>query len=169
MAIAGGIKLNMLPVEPPEKLGIESADQLTKTFDQSSDGTAGGEGVGAVLLKPLVQAEKDGDHIYAVIKGSAVNNDGDSMGVTAPNPLAQEEVIVRAWKAAGINPESLSFIEAHGTGTKLGDPIEVEGITKAFRQFTEKQQFCSIGSVKSNYGHLDNAAGMIGFMKAVFL
>ena len=107
------------------------------------------------------------DNIYAIIKGSAVNQDGASMGLTAPNSIAQADVIDRAWKDADIDPETITYIETHGTGTKLGDPIEVDGITKAFRRYTDRKQFCGIGSVKTNLGHLDSAAGLAGMIKAI--
>ncbi len=165
LAIAGGSQIYVLPVRDV-KIGVESSDNKTKTFDDSSDGTAGGEGVAAVLLKPLSKALKDRDHIYAVIKGSAVNQDGNSIGISAPNPAAQEDVIIRAWKDAGIDPETITYIEAHGTGTKLGDPIEIEGIQRAFGRYTDKKQFCAVGSVKTNIGHLDASSGIAGFIKA---
>ncbi len=166
-AIVGSTRLDILPLENQNKLGIESKDGRTKTFDLQSDGTGGGEGVAAVFLKPFNKAVEDGDHIYAVIKGSAINHDGHAIGLTAPNASAQEDVILRALKSAGITADNLSYIEAHGTGTKLGDPIELEGLTKAFTKFTDQYQFCGIGSVKSNIGHLDNCAGMAGLIKAV--
>ncbi|MGL4346221.1 MAG: amino acid adenylation domain-containing protein [Cellulosilyticaceae bacterium] len=166
MALAGSIRLNMLPINRTQKLGIESSDGITRTFDEKSDGTGNGEGMAVVMLKPLSDAINDKDHIYAVIKGSAMNQDGSSIGITAPNVKAQEEVILSAWKNANVSPESISYIEAHGTGTKLGDPIEIDAITRAFGRYTDKKQFCAIGSVKTNMGHLDNAAGMAGFAKA---
>ncbi len=169
MAIAGGVKVNLMPIRDPrlKGIGIESSIERARTFDDSSDGTGMGEGVGAVLLKPLNRALDDGDYIYAVIKGSAVNQDGSSNGLTAPNPAAQEDVILRAWKDAAIDPETITYIEAHGTGTKLGDPIEISGIEKAFRNYTNKKQFCAIGAVKTNIGHLDHAAGIAGLIKAI--
>lgn len=167
LAIAGGVKINLLPVDADYRIGIESSDGRTKSFSNSSDGTTIGEGVAALLLKPLSEARRDNDRIYAVIKGSAMNHDGRSIGVTAPNMLAQEEVIVSAWQDAGIEPERLSYIEAHGTGTPLGDPIEIAGLTRAFRRYTDKKQFCAIGSVKSNLSHTDNLAGVTGLIKAV--
>lgn len=170
MAIAGGINLYLkMADENIFEAGIASPKGKTRAFDESADGTGGGEGAGAVLLKPMRQAILDGDHIYAVIKGSAVNSDGHSNGITAPNSKAQTDLIIKAWKQAGITPESVSYIETHGTGTRLGDPIEVEGITNAFRQFTKRKQFCAIGSVKSNVGHLDMAAGIAGFIKTVLV
>ncbi|PWW04851.1 amino acid adenylation domain-containing protein [Paenibacillus cellulosilyticus] len=166
MAIVGGIRLSLVPVRRKEKLGIESSDGRTRTFDEYSDGSTLSEGVGAVVIKPLSSALKDGDTVYAVVKGSAVNQDGRSNGITAPNPDAHAAVIEKAWKAAGVHPETISYIEAHGTGTKLGDPVEMEGLMKAFSRYTNKKQFCAIGSAKSNLGHLDSAAGMAGLIKA---
>lgn len=169
MAIAGGVKLNLLPVinKYKENVGIESKASMIKTFDDNSDGTVFGEGVAVVLLKSLQKALEDNDHIYAVIKATAINQDGNSIGITAPNPEAQCDVILKAWKDAGINPEDISYIEAHGTGTKLGDPIEISGIESAFKKYTTKKQFCAVGSIKTNFGHLDNAAGIAGLIKAV--
>jgi len=169
MAIAGGVKINLLPIvfKNIKDIGIRSSDNRTHTFDDNSDGTGWGEGVAAIVLKSLSRAIDDGDNIYAVIKGSAINQDGNSIGITAPNPNAQMDVIIRAWKDAGIEPESISYIEAHGTGTKLGDPIEIEGISKAFSKYIDAKQFCAIGSVKSNIGHLDNLAGLAGVIKSV--
>ena len=165
-AIVGGIRLSLVPLRRKEKLGIESSDSRTRTFDEYSDGSTLSEGVGAVVIKPLSAALRDGDTVYAVIKGSAVNQDGRSNGITAPNPDAHAAVIEKAWKAAGVHPETISYIEAHGTGTKLGDPVEMEGLMKAFSRYTNKKQFCAIGSAKSNLGHLDSAAGMVGLIKA---
>lgn len=167
MALAGSIKLHLLPLDGEIRIGIEASDYRAKTFDDSSDGTGIGEGVAAIVLKPLYKAEKDGDSIYAVIKGSAINHDGTSVGLTAPNAAAQEEVIAKAWENAGIDPETITYIEAHGTGTKLGDPIEIEGLTRAFMRYTLRKQFCAIGSVKTNIGHLGSAAGIFGLIKAV--
>lgn len=166
LALAGGIQLHLIPVREAE-VGIESSTARARTFDETSDGTGSGEGAVAMLLKPLARALEDGDSIYAVIKASALNQDGGSVGITAPNAEAQEAVIAEAWRRAGIDPETIGYIEAHGTGTKLGDPIEIEGITRAFRRFTDKKQFCAVGAVKSNIGHLDNAAGIAGLLKAV--
>ena len=167
MALAGGIKLCMLPLEDSEKIGIESSNGRTKTFDESADGTGIGEGSGAVVLKSLSKAERDGDYIYAVIKGGYINQDGASSGMTAPNPVAQRDLYLQAWKNAGINPEDISYIESHGTGTKLGDPIEITGLTQAFKKYTDKTQFCAIGSVKTNIGHLYEAAGIASVIKTV--
>ncbi|WP_440112943.1 SDR family NAD(P)-dependent oxidoreductase [Paenibacillus sp. QZ-Y1] len=168
MALAGGVKLNVLPLDKDYyRMGIESSNGMTRPFDDSSDGSGIGEGAAVIMLKPLQDAIKDKDQVYAVIKGSAINQDGNSMGITAPNARAQSEVIVKAWKAAGVDPESIAYIETHGTGTVLGDPIEIDGIKGAFEQYTDKRQFCAIGSVKSNIGHLYESAGITGLVKSV--
>jgi 3-oxoacyl-(acyl-carrier-protein) synthase/acyl carrier protein len=167
MAIAGSVKINLLPLEDDNMLGIESKNYICRAFDDDADGTCMGEGVLAIILKPLNKAVQDKDHIYAVIKGSAINQDGATMGITAPNAMAQAEVIEKAWSDAGVDPETITYIEAHGTGTKLGDPIEIDGINRAFSKYTAKKRFCAIGSVKTNLGHLDSAAGMAGLIKAV--
>ncbi len=175
VAIAGGVKLHLVPVRGDEKIkagihevtGVESKEGITKTFDIDSDGTGIGEGAGVIILKPLAKAMMDKDNILAVVKSSAMNQDGNSIGITAPNSSAQEEVILKAWKNASIKPETISYIEAHGTATKLGDPIEIDGIRRAFRKHTNKKQFCGIGSVKTNIGHLDHAAGIAGLLKLI--
>ncbi len=167
-AIAGGIKLHTVPIDAEfSKMGIESSDGMTRAFDEYSDGAGIGEGAVAVFLKPLNAAIRDNDNIYAVIKGSAVNQDGTSVGITAPNPRAQADVIVKAWKDAGINPEEVQYIEAHGTGTALGDPIEILGLSKAFKRYTARSQFCAVGSLKTNIGHLYESSGIASLVKAV--
>ncbi|MCB2354690.1 condensation domain-containing protein [Clostridium estertheticum] len=170
-AIVGSININYVPVklESKDGVGIESSSGRTKAFDESSDGTGWGEGVIAVVLKPLDKAMKDRDNIYAIIKGSAINQDGSSIGITAPNALAQEDVILKAWEDAEVDPETISYIETHGTGTKLGDPIEMEGIQRAFQVHTNKKQFCALGTVKANVGHLANSAGIMGLLKATLV
>ncbi len=167
-AIVNGINIFTLPISNQivNSIGIVAADGKAKTFDESCDGVGQGEGAGAILLKPLSKAVQDKDNIYAIIKSSAVNQDGKSIGITAPNVLAQEMVLVEAWKRAGIEPETISYIEAHGTATKLGDPTEISGINRAFRHFTSKKQFCGVGSVKSNIGHTIGAAGMASIIKS---
>lgn len=166
MALAGGVKLNIIPIDDVNiRIGIESSDWRTRTFDDAADGSGVGEGAGAVLLKPLKKAIKDGDHIYAVIKGDAANHDGTTAGITVPNPTSQSSVLQKAWEEAGIDPQTLDYIETHGTGTKLGDPIEIKGIEGAFRKFTDKKQFCAVGSVKTNIGHLSEAAGIASLIK----
>jgi amino acid adenylation domain-containing protein len=169
MAIAGGISVNWLPLRSPAGagIGIESKIGRARTFDDESDGTVGGEGVAAILLKPYADAVRDGDPVLAIIKGSAVNQDGKSIGITAPSVLAQVAVIESAWQHAGIDPATLSYMEAHGTATNLGDPIEIEAITRAFRRYTSRRQLCAIGAVKTNIGHLDAAAGITGLVKTV--
>lgn len=167
MAIVGGVNLIVTPWYTIvfDKAGMLSDDGKCKTFDASANGYARGEGAGVVLLKPLKKALADNDNIIGVIKGSETNQDGRTNGITAPNTLSQEQVIKATWESSHINPESLSLIEAHGTGTSLGDPIEVKGLTNAFREFTGKNAFCAIGSVKSNIGHLEGAAGISGIIK----
>jgi len=168
IAIVGGVKLHILPIDDDNyRLGIESDDGHTRAFDKSSTGTGIGEGSVAVVLKRLSDAERDKDNIYAVLKGIAANQDGKSLGITAPNPEAQEDVIIEAWKNAGISPETISYIEAHGTGTKIGDTIEINSITRVFKKYTDKENFCAVGSIKSNLGHLYECAGLASFVKAV--
>ncbi len=145
---------------------IVSPDGHCRAFDADAKGTLRGDGIGIVVLKRLEEALEDGDYIYAVIKGSAINNDGSrKIGYTAPSVEGQAEVIRAAQELAEVEAESITYIEAHGTGTALGDPIEIEGLKLAFD--TDKRHFCGIGSVKTNIGHLDNAAGVTGFIKTV--
>src|ERR1039458_5622926 len=119
-----------------------------------------------VLLKPLAAALEDGDHIYATIKGSAINNDGAlKAGFTAPSVSGQAAVISEALANSGIGPDAIGYVEAHGTGTRQGDPIEIAGLTQAYRQGTERRCYCAIGSVKSNIGHLDVASGIASLIK----
>ncbi len=171
MAMAGGIT-----IRNPHKIGdifleggIVSPDGHCRTFDESAQGTVRGNGVGIVVLKRLEDALRDGDHIRAVIRGSAINNDGsDKVGYTAPSITGQAEVIQKALLEADVNPESVTYVEAHGTATSLGDPIEVAALTQAYRGIgAEKSAFCAIGSVKSNIGHADAAAGVAGLIKTV--
>ncbi|KAA7274251.1 polyketide synthase, partial [Salmonella enterica subsp. enterica serovar Lubbock] len=126
-----------------------------------------GEGVGAVLLKPLAQAIEDRDQIYGIIKATAINHGGKTNGYTVPNPKAQASVIGRAIKKAGIEPRTISYMEAHGTGTSLGDPIEIAGLNSIFREYTGDKQFCALGSAKSNIGHCESAAGIAGLTKVL--
>ena len=168
-ALAGGINFFFLEdALGATDIGIIAPDGKAKAFDDSANGTGFGEGGGIALLKRLEDALADGDHIHAVIRGGAVDHDGSlSNGLTAPSPQAQTAVILRAWQEADITPEALQYIEAHGTGTKLGDPIEIQGLTDAFRKFTDRKQFCYLGSVKTNIGHLVSAAGITGLTKCV--
>ena len=148
--------------------GITSSDGHCKPFDSNASGFVPGEGVGVVALKRLEDCIKDRDFIYAVIRGSAINNDGsDKIGFTAPSIIGQSKVISNALAYADIDPNTISYIEAHGTGTNLGDPIELEALKLAFN--TNKKQFCAIGSVKSNIGHLDSSAGIAGLIKSALM
>ncbi|MCB2312713.1 amino acid adenylation domain-containing protein [Clostridium tagluense] len=143
-----------------------SSDGRCKAFDESADGMVGGEGVTVVLLKSALDAIKDGDNIYALVRGVGVNNDGsEKVGFYAPSVQGQTAVIQKVLDQTKINPETINYIEAHGTGTKLGDPIEFKALTDAYKPYTNKKQFCGIGSVKTNIGHLDAASGLAGFIK----
>ncbi|EYF05471.1 Malonyl CoA-acyl carrier protein transacylase [Chondromyces apiculatus DSM 436] len=147
---------------------ILSPDGHCRAFDAAAQGTVPGNGAGVVALKRLEDALRDGDEILAVIKGSAVNNDGASkIGYTAPSVDGQADVIAQALALAGVNAETIGYVEAHGTGTPLGDPIEIQALTRAFRADTDRRGFCAIGSVKTNIGHLDTAAGMASLIKTV--
>ncbi|MCX7922793.1 MAG: SDR family NAD(P)-dependent oxidoreductase [Clostridia bacterium] len=168
LAIVGGIALMYRHTDDNEGVSfVDSKDCTVRTFDKKATGTVWGEGVAAVVLKPLSKAIADRDNIHAVIKACALNNDGASNGILAPNAEAQEELLVSAWKEAGINPETITYIEAHGTGTNLGDPIEVKGMTNAFMRFTDKKQFCGIGSLKTNVGHLQPLSGLASLFKVI--
>ena len=168
-AVVGSIRIFLCPEKTGENMGTGSSDERTHSFDASADGTGGGEGVINLILKPLRAAVRDRDHIYGIIKGSAVNQDGSSIGITAPNSAAQEKCLVEAWDRAGIHPESISYIEAHGTGTRLGDPVEIGGLTAAFARYTRKKQFCALGAAKSNFGHLDCCSGLLGVVKVLLM
>jgi amino acid adenylation domain-containing protein len=168
ICLAGGVTV-LVPQETGyiyQEGAITSPDGHCRPFDVNSNGTVFSNGVGVVVLKRIDDAIKDKNRIYGVIKGWALNNDGkDKVGFTAPRVDGQAEVISMAQSFAGVNPEDISYIEAHGTATPLGDPIEVSALAKAFQLKTNKKQFCGIGSVKSNIGHLDAAAGIAGFIK----
>lgn len=165
-AIVGGIRLLLMPAEGAVTYGIESKTPHVKVFDEDADGTILSEGVAAILVKPLEKALKDKDEIYAVIKGSAINQDGSSPGITMPNASAQEDVLRRAWKDAGIDPATISYVEAMGMATKLGDPIEIDALNNAFKAYTNLKQFCAVGSLKTNIGHTDSTAGIAAIIKA---
>lgn len=167
MAIVGGLSLKVLPDPISSILDTESKDGITRVFDQKASGTNFGEGIVVVVLKPIEEAIRSNDQIYAVIKGSAVNHDGYSSGLTTPSLRAQEKVLISAWEDAKIDPSTINYIESHGTGTQLGDIIEIEGIKRAFSHYTKKKNFCAIGSVKSNIGHTVEASGLFGLAKAV--
>ncbi|MEI8394797.1 MAG: amino acid adenylation domain-containing protein [Rhodospirillaceae bacterium] len=166
LALAGGAKLVLLPPAAGLRFAIDSSTGRTRAFSEGADGTGMGEGSVVFLLKPLERAEADGDPIHGVILGSALNQDGASSGMAAPNPAAQAEVIQAALRCAGVELSGLSYIEAHGTGTHLGDPIEIEGLTRAAAG-TAEHGFALLGSAKGNYGHLDAAAGALGLARAV--
>jgi len=172
MALAGGVSIRV-----PQKTGymyapgmISSPDGHCRAFDHKAQGTLPGNGVGVVALKRLSDALADRDNIYAAIKGSAINNDGHlKMGYTAPSIEGQADVIAKAMAMAGVDADSLCFVEGHGTGTPIGDPIEVEALTRVFRRQTTRKGFCALGSAKTNIGHLDNAAGVAGLIKAALV
>lgn len=170
LALAGGAAI-YLPQRSGymyQEGGILSPDGHCRAFDERAAGTVSGNGVGVVVLKRLSDALQDRDHIEAVILGSAMGNDGAvKVGYTAPSSDGQAQVIAEAQAIAGIHPDTISYIEAHGTGTKMGDPIEVAALTQVFREKTARKGFCGLGSVKSNIGHLDAAAGIAGLVKTV--
>jgi acyl transferase domain-containing protein/acyl carrier protein len=168
LVLAGGAT-----IEIPEKKGyfyqeggMESPDGRCRPFDAKANGTVFSRGAGVVVLKRLGDAVRDRDHIYAVIRGGAVNNDGGhKIGFTAPSVKGQVEVAIAALETAGVRADSIAFVEAHGTATTLGDPIEVASLTQAFRAYTNQMQFCALGSVKGNIGHTDVASGIAGLIK----
>ena len=168
MALAGGVAINL-----PHRAGylyqvggIGSPDGHCRAFDASAKGTVGSSGLGIVVLKRLEDAAADGDHIYAVIKATAINNDGsDKVGYTAPSIDGQAQAIGMALALAEVKPETISYIETHGTGTALGDPIEMSALTSVFQKYTDKTEFCAVGSAKTNVGHMDVAAGIAGLIK----
>ncbi|MGH3379748.1 MAG: amino acid adenylation domain-containing protein, partial [Actinoallomurus sp.] len=170
LAIAGGSTVRL-----PQRSGytfregmIFSSDGHCRPFDAGATGTVAGNGVGAVVLRRLEDALDDGDEVLAVIRGTAINNDGaDKIGYTAPSPHGQARAIADAFGVAGTDPDTITAIEAHGTGTPLGDPIEVRALTDVFRSQTDRTGFCSLSSLKGNIGHLDSAAGIAGLIKAV--
>lgn len=168
-ALAGGVNLNLHPWKyiAFSKSRMLSPTGQCNTFDKDADGYVPGEGAGVLLLQPLDKALRDSNHIYGILKGAAVNHGGQAPSMTAPRVDAQRDVILHAFQDAGVNPESITYWEAHGTGTSLGDPIEVEAATKALRQYTDKIGYCRIGSVKTNIGHLEAAAGIAGVIKVL--
>ncbi|MBO9998158.1 MAG: polyketide synthase dehydratase domain-containing protein [Cyanobacteria bacterium SID2] len=169
MAISAGIYLILAPQTTlaMAKLNALSADGYCKTFDASADGYGRGEGCGAIALKRLSDAQADGDRILAVIRGSAVNHDGRSSGLTVPNGTAQQAVIRSALQNARVHPQNIQYVETHGTGTPLGDPIEVRSLSTVLGENRSTSQPFAIGSVKTNIGHLEAAAGIAGLMKVV--
>jgi len=168
IALAGGVSLYFPQISGylHEPHSILSADGHCRAFDAQASGTVFSRGVGIVVLKRLNEALADRDHVYAVIKGTALNNDGlQKVGFTAPRVDGQAAVIEAAQRMAGVEPESITYVETHGTGTELGDPIEIAALTRAFRRGTDKKGFCAIGSVKTNIGHTDAAAGAASLIK----
>jgi acyl transferase domain-containing protein/surfactin synthase thioesterase subunit len=168
MALAGAASIRV-----PQRIGyrsvkggILSPDGHCRAFDADAQGTIFGSGVGAVLLKDLAAAVADGNHIYAVIKGSAINNDGsDKVSYTASSVTGQARAMVEALQVAEVSPDDIAFVECHGTGTTMGDPLEIDALTRAFRTGTERNGFCAIGSVKTNIGHLEQTAGLAALIK----
>lgn len=170
MALAGGVRITLPQTSGYlyQDGGIMSPDGHCRAFDAKAQGTVGGNGIGIVVLKRLSDALADGDFIHAVIKGTSINNDGSmKVGYTAPSIDGQAHVITMAQAAGGIDPRTVTYIEAHGTGTDLGDPIEIAALTQAFRTGSDARGFCALGSVKTNIGHLDTAAGIAGLIKTV--
>jgi acyl transferase domain-containing protein len=170
IALAGGVAIRV-----PHRVGyfyqagsVFSPDGHCRTFDARAAGTIFGSGVGIVVLKRLADALADGDCIHAVIKGTAINNDGSSkIEFTAPSLVSQSEAIIEALAHAGVDAATISYVEAHGTGTPLGDPIEIAALTRAFRAYTDQRGFSAIGSAKPNIGHMDAAAGIAGLIKTI--
>jgi amino acid adenylation domain-containing protein len=170
VVLAGGVSVDARGKSGylPQEGGIRSPDGHCRAFDAKAAGTMNASGAGIVVLKRLGDALRDGDTIHAVIRGSAINNDGSSkVGYTAPRVEGQAQVIRDAQVRAGVTADQISYVEAHGTGTELGDPIEVAALTRAFRATTGRRQYCALGSLKASTGHLDAAAGVAGLIKAV--
>ncbi|XLS29187.1 SDR family NAD(P)-dependent oxidoreductase [Flavobacteriaceae bacterium M23B6Z8] len=169
MALAGGVSLYLIPESYIGmcQAGMLSPEGQCKTFDDSANGFVPGEGAGTVVLKRLKDAERDNDHIYGVIIGSGINQDGKTNGITAPSVNSQIELERDIYSRYQIDPETISYIEAHGTGTKLGDPIELEALSTVFGEKTSRKNFCAIGSVKSNIGHTSGAAGVASLQKVL--
>ncbi|MEJ2419706.1 MAG: polyketide synthase, partial [Exilibacterium sp.] len=148
-------------------IGALSKTGRCHTFDAAADGYVPGECVGTILIKPLAQAERDNDNIYAIVKGTAALHGGYTPSLTAPSVAGEENVILKAWEKAGVEPDTITYIEAHGTGTKLGDPIEISSLNKLFNRLTDKKHFCAVGSIKANIGHTEGAAGIAGIIKVL--
>jgi len=170
IALAGGVNFQVSRNDSffYKEGGIGSPDGHCRAYDAKANGTVSGSGLAVVVLKRLEDAIADGDYIHAVIKGTGINNDGSvKNSYTAPNVDGQAECIAEAIAMSGVDPETITYIEGHGTGTNLGDPIEVAALTKVFRAYTTKKQFCALGSVKTNIGHLVNAGGLASLIKTV--
>ncbi|MFE6486256.1 beta-ketoacyl synthase N-terminal-like domain-containing protein, partial [Streptomyces sp. NPDC057757] len=168
-ALVGGgdLLLDETPFLKLSASGALSPDGACHVFDAAANGIVLGEGVGAVLLKPLERALRDGDRILAVIESCKLNNDGRTMGLTTPSPQAQEQLVADTLAAAGVTADTVTYVEAHGTGTMIGDPMELQALTRAFRRTSDAVGHCAVGSVKSNIGHLLMAAGMAGLHKVI--
>ena len=172
MMLVGGSVIRVPQVEGylAEKRNVHSLDGRCRPFDGTGQGTIFGSGVGAVLLKPLRQAIADRDHVFAVIKGTAANNDGSAKNsYAAPSLGQQSRAVADALKSAGVSADSVGYVECHATGTLIGDPIEIEALSRAFREHTDRKQYCAIGSVKANIGHPEQAAGIAGLIKAALV
>ena len=169
VALAGGVHLHLSPssIAIEARLSALSPSAASRPFDQLADGFAAGEGAACVVLKSLRRAIADGDHIYAVVRGSSTVHGGRSNGLAAPSSQGQEQMVLSALRDGGVDPDSICLLEAHGAGTRLGDPVEVGALSRAYRQYTQRSGYCAIGSVKANFGHLEAAAGVAGFMKVV--
>lgn len=176
LAIVGGVNAILSPdlTNAYHKAGMLSKDGACKTFDQNANGYVRSEGVGVIILRKLKYAINDQAHIYGIIKGSAINHGGKTSGITVPNPKAQKELLIKAYSISKVNPREVGYIETHGTGTPLGDPIEIEGIKSAFQTIYQQNglkitdaPYCGLGSVKTNIGHLEAAAGIAGLIKVL--
>ncbi|MFM2061665.1 MAG: hypothetical protein RLZZ507_1335 [Cyanobacteriota bacterium] len=176
MALVGGVSVLCTPTSyiSFSQLGMLSPTEQCKTFDSQADGYVRGEGAGVILLKPLIKAIEDNDHIYGVIKGSAVNHGGKARTLTSPNIYAQSQVVLAAYTKANIAPNTVSYIETHGTGTPLGDPIEINALKRSFRKLHQQYElpslqkpYCGLGAVKTNIGHLEPASGIAGVIKVL--
>jgi 8,8a-deoxyoleandolide synthase len=167
LAIAGGINLHLVPESTlyAERFGALSPDSLCYTFDERANGYVRGEGGAFIVLKPLDRALADGDPVHCVIRGSAVNNDGGGDTLTAPDARAQEEVVRRAHRRAGTAPRDVQYVELHGTGTPVGDPIEAAALGAALGRYWDPDEPLLVGSAKTNVGHLEGAAGIVGLLK----
>jgi acyl transferase domain-containing protein len=169
LALAGGTQIMLVP-DPFvsfHKWGMIAPDGRCKTFDEAADGFVRAEGCGVVVLKRLSDAVRDGDTIHAVVRGSSINQDGASSGLTVPNGPAQEAVLRQALRAAGVAPAEVAYVEAHGTGTAIGDPIELEALDAVLNEGRQPSRPLVVGSLKTNLGHLEAASGVAGFMKLV--
>lgn len=170
-ALAGGVSLNLHPWKyiSFSKARMLSPRGLCRTFDKSADGYVPGDGVAVLLLRRLEDAERDGDHVYGVIRGGAVNHGGNRPTITAPTVDSQVDVVTAALEGSGTDPRTVGYVEAHGTGTSLGDPVEVEALRRVFTEASQDTGWCRIGSVKPNIGHLEAAAGAAGLIKVLMM